>query len=362
MSIRTLSDESIRLYSFMILGMSLIKEKIDLIRLEHYLDYWNLELTDFQFITGLIKRFEDLRSNLDRLLEKNGKGSFELQRILEGKAGITHAEIRQVNLIGISESIHRCLQELEVSYVDPKPVNEQMEEHFTEIEKLIEENEISKSSNDNYARIILLSAYISGHAKQIDLYPFKIEELIAKLSWAARNLNETCITAYTFPLLISPILCSVREALNKANVTKIREAVVALKQIESDDHEFQPYAEVTFVLLKTILSLASGIISLNDAINQISQVFLANSAFIPSRDVMDMFEQYINYLRAYENSLVQNLRKPILPLELEAMNGALQVNHFLRHVPLLDFFSLKSELIELKYPIFGDPSLTVYEN
>ncbi|RMG33002.1 MAG: hypothetical protein D6732_12570, partial [Methanobacteriota archaeon] len=60
--------------------------------------------------------------------------------------------------------------------------------------------------------------------------------------------------------------------------------------------------------------------------------------------------------------LLQNIRKPLLPLELEAMNGALQVNHFLKHIPLLDFYSLKSEIIELKYPVFGDPSFTIFEN
>ncbi|RMG38056.1 MAG: hypothetical protein D6732_05650, partial [Methanobacteriota archaeon] len=327
--------EIINLYSFMILGMSVIQSKIDLIRLEEYLDYWNLDLTEFQFITGLIKHFDDLKSSLSELLRNNGKETLEIQRIIEGKDSATYSAKKHIEYIAISEKIHQCIQQMEKQYVDIKPITEEMEEYFRQVEKSIEENEPSNSPNDNYSRLILLSAYISGNARLIELYPFKIDELIAKLSWASRNLNGNYVNALAFPLIVSPILCSVHEALTKANIPKIREGLMSLKQLESDDKQFQPIAEVTFIMLKTILNLASEVITLNDAINQISQVLLANSAFIPSRDVMERFEQYVNYLRAYENSLLQNIRKPLLPLELEAMNGALQVNHFLKHIPLL---------------------------
>lgn len=354
--------EIVKLYSFMILGLGLIQSRIELINLEQYLDYWNVELTKFDFLRGILRRFEDLKAKILENLDRTGAGDFSLQRIFEGKDSSTMLEVKQIALVAISEEIFQILQEIEPPNADRKHLTDLLEANFRKIEKLVEDIDGPTTPNDNYAINLLLSSYIVGHAKMIDLYPFKVDELIAKLSWGARNIKGDCITTIVFPMVVAPTLMTVQEALSKGNIEKVKEAVFSLKQFETEDKQFHPYAEVSLFFLKNVLSLVSGLTTLNEAINQISQVLLANSAFIPSHQVMEMFDQYINYLRTYEEALKRNLRKPLLPLELEAMNGALPVSHLLRHVPILDFYSLKSDYIELKYPIFGDPSFTIYES
>ncbi len=347
-------------YVNMISGLAFLQYKVEFLEYEEYLGYWEFDLDGFNFIGGLISRFQSMKTSLSTLLRSAGITG-DCIALLKGEHKAVYNEFKDLEMVVLSQKLLNLLHEISPPYADHKGIIDQMDSVMTKIEKLISEIPEIVFKRENVNVYTVLFSYILSIIKQIEYLPFKSSQLQAKLEWASRLMQNTQITSMKFPFFISPILLSIDANLKKGDLGSLENDLMSLKSLHSAEVKFDPYPHLSTEILFNILKLVTNHSNLDDTINMIFQNYLSNSAFISSSRLLEQIENFIDYLREYKKSIEENQKKPILPLELEQMNTALPLNHVFRHIPSLEFYSIKGKYMELKYPIFGDPSFTIFD-
>lgn len=349
-----------QIYGSLIVGISVLMDKFQIERYETYLAYWEGEVLYYKFPVSLIDRFYNLKSKYIQKLRESNLATIAREQVVMGThSSIKHLE-QAIQYIAKACQLFEHIEELQNPSSIKDQLKHKMETILSQIEHELTGDFTPKEIEHEDARFMLLHSYIIAHAVLLNSFPFEYDDHIAKLEWASRFFPKETILPSHFQYIFATPIVMVNFALKKGNLDTVQLAVKKLKELKPVEATLAPYVELSYKFLLNVLQMVLNKKTLNEVIQENAQIVLQNSAFIPSRSLMELVETYLDYLRSYETSINENLQKPFLPLELEAMNTGFGYNHLLKVVPHFDFYSIKGDFIEMKYPLFGDMAFTIY--
>jgi hypothetical protein len=363
------SEESIftlfyNVYFYLGLTFTKSMERVDLNHFEDVIDIWRTESTDvYSILLTISKRITTLTTRIETEIGEV-KNPITLQIIRKENEIINHI-IRYAEYLKYQYEVYQLLIGI---YTPSSTTNLR-----SKLEQVIDQIsiEFSKDSFQNYLsikpytdtweiRCNLIKTYLTGKivlAEKFDSSMRLIED-VEDYIWEYTKLSEVSI--YTFETLI---LKGIMYAQIGFKLQKHEYLELAHHEFDklNDKMETAPrYLKFCYKFFFNILQLLTEKRSFEDVMETIKQYYFEASLYIKSDKLRYEIDTFLEYLENYEKSVIENLPKPTLPFEIEFKNHSLNVGNLFKHYLSLEAYWLHNKYIELKVPVFGTISDTIY--
>ncbi len=188
-----------------------------------------------------------------------------------------------------------------------------------------------------------------------------VERFVNQMQWASTIFENEASTNHAILSLFGTQLGLIKFATDKGNIELLKEQLKDLERLLQSHKNLAPYPNVTMSFLTDILSFVLNHKSGDEVEGNLQMTLLSETIFIPNHDLIEQFRTYLAYFSQFNSAIKDNLQKPRLELELEVLNSQLQFFDPFKILATLDFYTIKGNFMELKYPIFGSLDFSIYQ-
>lgn len=211
-------------------------------------------------------------------------------------------------------------------------------------------------------RFTLVATYLLSKFIIADFYDtdvVAVKEIDENLWYYAEN---TPINSMTFGTLLMKLYLFSDLGTKMKNKELISLAVGEYTRLSTKFKTAAPYYRISALFFINMFELITERKNVDEAFSEINQALLVESAFIPSERVKNQIQMYLEYLNEYERNYLNNRPKTSLEFGIEHRNQILSASNIFRYYVPIEGYYLQNKYIELKFPVFGSNSDSVFSD